>query len=362
MTNKTKGLTKIVNACNKLGVNYEISHTEYVFGEEYFQNYAIKINNHYFIAHKGGIVVDKVNRAYGEGQFFCKNQKLALCYIFGYNNVLPNNYIVVDLDDATGEILGYTVDESNVPCGTFEETQERNGIEVASVPCGTIQEDETNEVVPCGTFEGVNVMKYNFSKILKYVDNNGYEIKKLNFDDYGFDVPSAYIEFINHDLKLEIIIEAVGNRLTGGVYSLDGYEKSGRITTKTQKAMIEQIEKVYQEVLEDRKEKAFQEQMKQEKQQNSLNVPCGTFEESQVNHYYNEGQKLAYEVGYNKLDEIVFYMIDQQFYYELGGRNGWNPKEDYARLKGYNMALNDEKIKKETQNIQYVPTFDQLEF
>ena len=53
---------------------------------------------------------------------------------------------------------------------------------VGSVPCGTIQEDETNEVVPCGTFEEVNVMKYNFSKILKYVDNNGYEIKKLNFD------------------------------------------------------------------------------------------------------------------------------------------------------------------------------------
>lgn len=161
--NLTKGLTKIVNVCNKYGVDYSLLSVECEYKGDTINGNAIEIGNHYFIAYQGMVIVKRKNDV-----IYCytlKNQNMALCYIFGYNNVLPNNCIVVDLDEESGKILGYTVSE-----------EIQNGI----VPCGTIQEEEEETKVNVDTYH--DIITNEIYALNPYNDNDGEEIELFMLD------------------------------------------------------------------------------------------------------------------------------------------------------------------------------------
>lgn len=105
-----KGLNKIISVLEKHGVDYSLLTVECEYKGNTINGNAIEIGTHYFIAYRGMVIVKRANDAYFG--YTLKNQNMALCYIFGYNNVLPNNYITVELDDETGAILGFSKNET----------------------------------------------------------------------------------------------------------------------------------------------------------------------------------------------------------------------------------------------------------
>lgn len=113
-----KGLNKIISVLEKHGVDYSLLTVECEYKGNTINGNAIEIGTHYFIAYRGMVIVKRANDAYFG--YTLKNQNMALCYIFGYNNVLPNNYITVDLEEESGKILGYT----NHTVEEEEETEE----------------------------------------------------------------------------------------------------------------------------------------------------------------------------------------------------------------------------------------------
>ena len=115
------------------------------------------------------------------------------------------------------------------------------------------------------------------TKIVNYINENGYELKELDYGWYSTheNDDSVYLEFYIQKLNLEVIIEKVSYNYKVGIFrNKNGktYEVGG-IVCRTQNDII----KVLKEIIG-----------QEEQLQNEI-VPCGTIEESQETSY-NHGK------------------------------------------------------------------------
>ena len=118
-------------------------------------------------------------------------------------------------------------------------------------------QDQTCGVVSCEQptqEQGMVKMANNkMTKIVNYINENGYELKQFECGEYSTheNDNSVYLEFHIKDLNMEIIIEQVDTKIKCGIFQIrngQAYEIGGGKDYRTQKDILKELDTVIREM------------------------------------------------------------------------------------------------------------------
>ncbi len=137
-------------------------------------------------------------------------------------------------------------------------------------------QDQTCGVVSCEQptqEQGAVTMANNkMTKIVNYINENGYELKQFECGEYSTheNDNSVYLEFHIEDLNMEIIIEQVDSKIKCGIFQIrngQAYEIGGGKDYRTQKDILKELDTVIREMTLENLSSDLKEQPTQEPQE-----------------------------------------------------------------------------------------------
>ena len=144
----------------------------------------------------------------------------------------------------------------------YQYTQKVKEVEFMTFHVEQSQEEETQENVPCGTIKEETKGEENdmkkMTKIVNYINNNGYELKQLDEGWYSTceDDNSVFLEFHIQKLNLEVIIEKIDYNYKVKIFhnkNNDVYEFGGFIC-RTQNEILKGLNEIIDEEEQSQKE------------------------------------------------------------------------------------------------------------
>lgn len=149
-------------------------------------------------------------------------------------------------DDTIMELLNPTQDQEQEQ-EQEQPTQEQEQSTQEQI-CGVVScEQPTQE-------QGMVTMANNkMTKIVNYINENGYELKQLECGEYSTheNDNSVYLEFHIKKLNMEIIIEQVDSKIKCGIFQIrngQAYEIGGGKDYRTQKDILKELDTVIREM------------------------------------------------------------------------------------------------------------------